>query len=381
MPTGRRHVQRAILQDQLNGVAIEVSVVRKATPLRAPENPIVTPSMVAPSTPGLEVVGAFNPAATRYQDEVLLLLRVAEAPPPSASEFSAPVYNVSTGRIDIERWSRSSDADGSDPRVIIADGRTWLTSISHLRIARSADGIHFHVDSAPTLSPATQYETFGIEDSRITLIEGTYWINYSAVSSYGVATALASTRDFKVFERHGIIFPPSNKNVTIFPEKIGGRYAALHRPLLDGFERPAIWTAYSPDLRAWGSHRFVAKARDNTWDNSKIGGGAVPFRVRTDEYDGWLAVYHGVTESPYAYSLGALLLDPEDPSRVLARSREPILTPEADYERDGFFSGVVFTCGLLVDGDLVRIYYGAADGVTAVADLSLDAILAGLGEP
>jgi predicted GH43/DUF377 family glycosyl hydrolase len=125
----------------------------------------------------------------------------------------------------------------------------------------------------------------------------------------------------------------------------------------------------------------VVSARDQSWDNDKIGGGAVPFRVRSGRHDGWLAIYHGVTSSPYAYSLGALLLDAEDPSRVIARSREPVLEPEAPYERDGFFSGVVFTCGLLVDDDRVRIYYGAADGVTAVADLSLEAILEGLDQP
>jgi predicted GH43/DUF377 family glycosyl hydrolase len=125
----------------------------------------------------------------------------------------------------------------------------------------------------------------------------------------------------------------------------------------------------------------------------------VPFRVRVDGQDAWLAVYHGVSRSPYgsadalpaalpatepalrsapAYSLGALLLDARDPSRVIARSREPILKPEAIYEREGFFGRVVFTCGLLVQDDRVRIYYGAADEVTAVADLSLDAILRGL---
>ena len=168
--------------------------------------------------------------------------------------------------------------------------------------------------------------------------------------------------------------------MTIFPEKIGGRYVALHRPLLDGFERPAMWAASSPDLISWGKHRFVAGARDGHWDDAKIGGGAVPFRVRTHTHDGWLEIYHGVTASPTTYSLGALLLAADDPTRVIARSREPILWPEAEYERSGFFDGVVFTCGLLAEGDLVRIYYGAADGVTAVADLSLTEILAGLSE-
>ena len=333
--------------------------------------------MVAPSEPNLEVVGAFNAGVARYEDEVLLLLRVAEAPPPVSGKVSAPIYDIDTHQLEIRTWPRSS-VDASDPRVIISEGRTWLTSISHLRIARSIDGIHFKVDDVPALTPETAYETFGIEDPRITPIDDTYWINYSAVSPRGVSTALASTKDFRRFERHGIIFPPSNKNVAIFPEKIGGRYHALHRPNLEGFERPAIWSATSRDLRSWGDHRFVAAARDDSWDNEKIGGGAPPFRVRTDDHDGWLAIYHGVTGSPYAYSLGALLLDADDPSRVIARSREPILEPEAPYERDGFFNGVVFTCGLLVDGDRVRIYYGAADGVTAVADLSLDEILTGL---
>ncbi len=362
--------------------AFEFSVLSMAPARRAPENPIITPAMVRPSRPDLEVVGAFNPAAIRHDGETLLLLRVAEAPPTSFGEVVAPIYDVDSRELEIRKWSRdSSGVDATDPRVIVVGGRTWLTSISHLRLARSKDGIHFEVDPAPALSPDNSYETFGIEDPRMTLIDGTYWINYSAVSPFGVSTALASTTDFRKFERHGIIFPPSNKNVTIFPEKIGGRYAALHRPQLEGFERPAIWTASSPDMISWGRHSFVAAARDDSWDNAKVGGGAVPFRVRHGDHDGWLAVYHGVTGSPPAYSLGALLLDAEDPSRVIARSREPILKPEAAYERDGFFNGVVFTCGLLAEGDLVRIYYGAADGVTAVADLSLDEILAGLSVP
>ncbi len=122
----------------------------------------------------------------------------------------------------------------------------------------------------------------------------------------------------------------------------------------------------------------MATARPDAWDDAKVGGGAVPFRVTSGVHDGWLAIYHGVTRAPLEYSLGALLLDPADPSRVLARSREPILRPEAPYEREGFFGGVVFTCGVLADGDNVRVYYGAADGVTCVADLSLDEILGGL---
>jgi predicted GH43/DUF377 family glycosyl hydrolase len=338
--------------------------------------------MISPSTPELEVVGVFNPAAIRHEGQVILLLRVAEAAPTAAGEVTSPMYDPVSGRLEIKRWARGSrGVNTSDSRMVVADGRTWLTSVSHLRVARSTDGIHFDVEPAPAVSPATAYESFGVEDPRITLIDGVYWINYTAVSPHGISTALASTRDFRTYERHGIIFPPDNRDVTIFPEKIAGRYAALHRPMPDGIGHPAIWSATSTDLLSWGDHRFVAGARASGWDDAKVGGGAVPFRVRSAGDDAWLAVYHGVTGSPPTYSLGALLLDARNPARVLARSREPILEPEAPYEVEGFFGKVVFTCGLLAEGDLVRIYYGAADGVTAVADLSLDQIMGGLSNP
>jgi len=326
------------------------------------------------------VVGVFNPAVVRHENEVLLLLRVAEAAPPASDgEVTAPVYNADSGRLEVKRWRREAEGlDASDPRTVTVGGRTWLTSISHLRVARSTDGIHFDVEPAPALFAATEYESFGIEDPRITLLDGTFWINYTSVSHHGISTALASTSDFKTFQRHGIIFPPNNRDVTIFPEKIGGRYAALHRPMPDGIGQPAIWIASSSDLFSWGSHRIVASAREGSWDDAKVGGGAIPLRVRTRDTDAWLAIYHGVTRSPITYSLGALLLDARDPARVIARSSEPILSPDMKYEREGFFGGVVFTCGLLAERDRVRIYYGAADGVTAVADLSLDEILAAM---
>ena len=336
--------------------------------------------MVLSSRPDLEVVGAFNPGVIRHQGDVILLLRVSEAPRKvSTSLAAAAFYNSDARRLEIKHWQASEKGpDVSDPRLVVDQGRTWLTSMSHLRVARSTDGIHFEVDGLPTFGPESAYESFGIEDPRITLLDGTYWINYTAVSEHGIATGLASTKDFKTFERHGIIFPPPNRDVTIFPQKIGGRYVALHRPMPEGLGHHAIWIASSSDMLSWGNHRTVATARPGGWDDVKIGGGAVPFKVRVDRQDAWLAIYHGVTGSPPTYSLGALLLDQHDPSKVIGRSREPILRPEAPYEREGFFGRVVFTCGALIDGDRVRIYYGAADEVTAVADLSLDGILAGL---
>ena len=348
---------------------------------RAPENPIITPAQVRPSRPDLEVVGAFNPAAIRHDGETVLLLRVAEAPRDiDASEVAAPVWDPDARELVVHRWPRDRPGvDTSDPRITVVDGRSWLTSISHLRVARSADGVHFAIDDAPALVAGSRYETFGVEDARITRVaDGTCWVNYTAVSSLGIATALASTRDFRNFERHGIIFPPNNRDVTIFPERIGGRWMALHRPMPTGLGSTSMWLASSPDLEAWGDHRIVAEPRDGMWDDVKIGGGAVPFRVSAGGRDAWLAIYHGVTGEPHTYALGALLLDGEDPSRVLVRSRDPILSPEAPYERSGFFAHVVFTCGVVPEGNTVRVYYGAADGVTATAELSIDAILRGL---
>ena len=330
----------------------------------------------------MEVVGVFNPGVARHNGETVLLLRVAETPRNVPKhEVAAPIYDVNTRTIVVKRWPRDTQGlDLSDPRMIGVNGQAFLTSISHLRVARSTDGVHFQVTPYPAMVPATEYEAYGMEDPRITEIDGTYWVNYTAVSSLGIATALASTRDFKIFERHGIIFPPDNRDVTIFPERVGGQFAALHRPMPSGsgLAKPTMWVARSADMFVWGNHEFVAEARDGHWDDEKIGGGAVPFRVRIAGRESWLAIYHGVTSSPAAYSLGALLLDSRDLTRVIGRSREPILRPEANYEREGFFGGVVFTCGALVDGDQVRVYYGAADGVTAVADLSLRDILAGL---
>ena len=339
--------------------------------------------MVPASRSDLEVVGVFNAGVIRHDGDVLLLLRVAEGPKGIPSnEVAAAVYNPVSRDIEIKRWSRDArELDLNDPRAIDTEGMTWLTSISHLRIARSTDGIHFEVEPAPAMTAANAYESFGIEDPRITRLGDTYWINYTAVSPYGITTGLASTKDFKSFDRHGLIFSPPNRDVTIFPEKIGGQYVALHRPMPEGLGKPAIWIATSPDMLSWGGHRYVAGARAGSWDDSKIGGGAVPFRVKSEKADGWLAVYHGVTGATTTYSLGALLLDANDPGKVVARSREPILSPETRYEREGFFGGVVFTCGLLAEGDVVRIYYGAADGVTAVADLSLEEILAGMSAP
>jgi len=162
--------------------------------------------------------------------------------------------------------------------------------------------------------------------------------------------------------------------VTVFPEKLGGRHLCFHRPMGARFGQQNMWAAESPDLLAWGNHRFVCGCRPGMWDELKVGGGAVP--IRTDR--GWLSIYHGADRNQ-RYCLGLLLTDLEKPHRVIARSTKPILAPDEDYEKRGFFGSVVFTCGAVTDPDgKVIIYYGASDEYTCAAETTVDDLLASL---
>jgi len=330
---------------------------------------------VTPSRSDFEVICAFNAGVARYKDTVILLLRVAERPvPPDEQTCLVPIYDANTDQLTLKAFDKRDPAyNFSDPRAIKGPSGWYLTSISYLRIARSHDGIHFDIDETSALFPANSYEIYGLEDSRITLINDRYYINYTAVSRFGTATALASTEDFVSFHRHGIIFPPDNKDVTIFSESIQGKYYALHRPSTSGLGRPEIWIAESPDLICWGNHRRIMGLRDDMWDNERIGGSAVPFRIE----QGWLEIYHGA-DMNHRYCLGAVLLDANEPWKVLARSQQPILQPETPYEREGFFGNVVFSCGALYEDGMVKIYYGVADTSMAYAEIPLESILQGL---
>lgn len=343
--------------------------------IRAAENPIIQPGDVKPSQDGFEVICAINAGVARYGSEIILLLRVVERPRNQSSDiYLASIYDVTAGRVvNLELPRNAPGFDYHDPRVIATPEGKYLTAISHLRLARSRDGIHFTVADTPALFPANDYEIYGIEDPRITQIGDDYYINYVGVSPLGIVTSLAHTRDFTTFEQLGVIFPPDNKDVEIFPEKIGGRYYALHRPSISAFGKPEIWLAESPDLLSWGNHRHLAGQRENGWEDGRIGGSAVPFRID----QGWLVIYHAASRKD-RYSLAAMLLDSQEPWRVLGRSDKPILEPEMDYETNGFFGNVVFSCGALCEAGLVKIYYGAADTCLAYAEISLRDILGGL---
>ena len=339
---------------------------------RCASNPIIEPKDVKPSRKNFEVVGTFNAGVARFADEVILLVRVAEKPISEHPETAlAGLYDTGSGKIITKKFPKNDHKiDFSDPRLIITPAGIYLTSISHLRLAHSKDGVNFKIEDKPAIEPANKYEAFGIEDPRISVIDGLYYINYVAACHYGITTRLASTKDFNSFDRHGAIFCPDNKDVAIFPERIGGKYYALHRPNSPLFRKNDIWISESPDLVCWGNHRYLMGPGRDRWDEIKIGAGAVPFRTEA----GWVEIYHGVDRNN-RYCLGAVLLDSKEPWKIIARTEEPIFEPEADYETEGFFGNVVFSCGLLCEDGKLKIYYGAADTTICYAELALQDVM------
>ncbi len=337
------------------------------------QNPVIKPSSVKPSLEGYKVVGAFNPGAIRYGDEIILLLRVAEKCESKPGFVSAPVYKFESGRsypAIMEFKENDPDVQLKDTRGVIYKGKDYLSTMSHIRLARSKDGVNFTVEDTPFIFPVDESEKYGCEDARVTLIDGKYYINFTVVSGDSWSTALAVTDDFITVERKGIIFHPENKDVAIFPEKVNGKYVALHRPNNSGFGKASIWYSESPDLLHWGNHKCILRPRDMKWESMKIGGGAPP--IKTSE--GWLSVYHGKGDNSL-YSLFCVLLDLEEPSKVVRRAETPLLTPTEPFEIEGFFGNVVFTNGMVEKGGEIYIYYGAADESVGLAITDINGLL------
>jgi len=244
-------------------------------------------------------------------------------------------------------------------------------------LGRSDDGYDFTIEKKPVMTPAEEepfnrFEQMGVEDPRVTLLEGVYYMIYTAYSPYGPVMAIARTEDFLHYERMAVISQPDNKDGVLFPEKLGGRYARFDRPIGNGIGR--IWISYSDDLVNWGDSRVVISPRAGHWDSHRIGASAPPIKTA----EGWLEIYHGSYFTPGGpiYRAGVMLLDLEDPSRVLGRSRVPVLAPVELYERIGDVNNVVFVSGAVVEpGGEVRVYYGAADTHICVAVGQLDDLI------
>ncbi len=320
--------------------------------------PILTPDPEIPWSSG----ALFNPGACAEAGTVHLLFRAVPAGY-ARVEYDAGEYEGDFGFEDY---------------------------VSYIGYASSTDGTHFVCRPEPFIGPDQPFDRFGVEDPRITKLDGRFYITYTALSAPafgtedGVRIGLASTEDFVTVEKHGIVGPPMrDKDAVLFPSRIGGRIALLHRVA------PDIQIAWFDDLDAlhdpssglWHEHlqtldEHVILRPERTWEAKKIGAGPPP--IETDE--GWLLVYHGV-DHDHVYRAGLALLDRDDPSRVLARTPHPVLEPTFDFELVGDVDNVVFPSGAVVLGGALHLYYGAADRVIGHAEAPLADVLDLLREP
>ncbi len=241
--------------------------------------------------------------------------------------------------------------------------------VSVFALAKSENGLHFEVEPEPVMTPAkngifAKYEARGIEDPRITMIDGTYYVMYTAYSRYGARIALAKTENFYDYERIALVSEPGNKDGILFPAKINDQYVRFDRPIGNGIG--SIWISYSKNLLDWGRAKILMPPRPRFWDSYRIGASVPP--IKTEH--GWLEIYHGVkmTSSGPVYRIGTVMLDLENPIKIINRCEESILSPREDYERIGDVGNVVFACGaILEDNDELKVYYGGADTHLCVA--------------
>jgi beta-1,2-mannobiose phosphorylase / 1,2-beta-oligomannan phosphorylase len=252
-----------------------------------------------------------------------------------------------------------------DAVVLLYRAQGMDSNVSRLGFAVSTDGYSFARLDRPVFEPDVETETWGVEDPRLTPIDGTFHMLYTAWSPIGIQVAMASSRNLFTWERHGIVLPgPDNKDAAIFPEKVGGRYVMFHRI------PPSIWLAYSDDLIHWGDYQKILDPRPGHWDGLKLGAGGPP--IKTER--GWLAIYHGVDQNK-VYRLGVVLLDLEDPAKVINWPAAAILEPEEPWELEGDVPNVVFTCGTAELGGRYFVYYGGADKVIGVATVPKAALI------
>ena len=275
-----------------------------------------------------------------------------------------------------------------NPGAAIVDDETVLLcrvedrrGISHLTVARSADGrTGWRVDPKPLIldDPTDPTNCWGAEDPRITHVEelGGWVIAYTAYGPGGPCVALAVTQDFNQVESLGIVMPPEDKNASILPRRVDGQYVLFHRPVSILSARADVWLSRSTDLRSWTTPEPVMQARSGPWwDACRIGMG--PPALETPH--GWLLIYHGVKQmvTTSIYRVGMVLLDLDDPTKVIRRTPSWVLGPDAEYERVGDVPNVVFPTGLVHEprSDELRLYYGAADQSVALAAANMTEVV------
>jgi beta-1,2-mannobiose phosphorylase / 1,2-beta-oligomannan phosphorylase len=257
--------------------------------------------------------------------------------------------------------------------------------VSRIGYATSTDGLSFQRRKEVALYPVLDYEAYGMEDPRLTSIDNRIYITYVVLSNHVknspiASTALAVTDDFYSYKRLGIITvaESDNKDVVLFPKENGqapsNKYFMLHRPSkwikpLYDVPMPSIWLAEGDSVTNFFYQSLLIKP-EQSWEELKVGAGVSPLKTKK----GWLVIYHGVS-ADRVYSAGAFLLDLNDPYKILGRTKEPILTPRENYEKNGDVNNVVFPTGAcIIDGKLL-VYYGGADKVCCLATVDLDSLL------
>ncbi len=258
---------------------------------------------------------------------------------------------------------------------------------TNLGLAFSDDGIHWEVNPRPCFELHDD-EIWRAYDPRLTVIDGKVYMCFAVDTKHGIRGGIAVTEDFEKFDILSMTVP-DNRNMVLFPERIGGKYVRLERPFpvygRGGRDRFDIWISDSPDLAYWGNSKLLLGVEDVPYANDKIGPGAPP--VKTPE--GWLVIFHAVDIDPNRgkngwepfwkkrYCAGIMLLDLEDPSKVIGIYKQPLMAPETDYEvSGGFRNHVIFPGGMILEDDgEVKIYYGAADTVECLATAHVDDLI------
>ena len=263
-----------------------------------------------------------------------------------------------------------------DKRVHILYRAIGNDGVSRLGYASSSDGYHIEERlPMPVFEPNHIEEKDGCEDPRLTPMDERFVMSYTALhehnhqSIYQISLTSIAIEDFLhkrwIWGDRRLPFPGiRNKDAVIFPRRFNGRFVMLHR-----FE-PDICVAYSDDLQRWYDIKAIMGPRPKAWDCWKVGAAGPPIELN----EGWLLIYHGVNFER-VYSLGAVLLDKNNPEIILHRSEDPILTPTEDYERFGKVPNVVFSCGNILMDNQLLVYYGGADSVLCVVTYDLSELI------
>lgn len=369
---------------------------------------LIKPEDIKPSSSEFEILGTFNPGVARLTNgDIIAYVRVWEKLKKTEDEnfcYSPRMSGNENYKIVIDKFEKELIENTSDLDFLFKDGTKRFTFISHLRrVLMDKTGMKIKsIDEKPSFFGLSWDGELGVEDPRITKIGNLYVMTYISLSrSENISTSYAISNDCIEWYRRGVIFSEQNKDVVLFPELINNEYVAIERPEGSlGFTLPRMWIVYSKDMELWGRQSPLIIFKKGDWDVGKVGAGPPP--IKTEK--GWLLIYHGVlnfkkrkviediinrmqisesmsgaiTSKDVIYCAGALLLDINNPKKLIAKTDVPILFPMKKHEIANFADlRVIFPTGLLIDGNKkdLLIYSGAGDKVVSVKKVSLKKIL------